>query len=311
MQDIVEVLNGAAISNATAPGLLHSLSSAAASAGAGSSHLTGLAQLAVLALLAFPIWLFGLLIGILLPKGTFSVSDSQSADDSADVISSTSSRASDVAGISSRPLSDEDLSDSESESGEDVDNQAYEDVAPSSTSKYDITRPGLSSIAVKPASSLSAAGKMMSAAAGKASHTVAWAQQLVGQQHQGHKYVSPSGPSTPDASYSSRVDIKSPDIPAAQHHHGHKHHHHHHQQQQSVISEQQAAAAPGRALRHFGSGSSGRSRSLSGPAHWFVTEDDLDKFHETVQPVQDKLLTGNIGPEWNLIMWVDLWSWQL
>eukprot|EP00878_Enallax_costatus_P025386 GHUV01027161.1.p1 GENE.GHUV01027161.1~~GHUV01027161.1.p1 ORF type:complete len:404 (+),score=107.38 GHUV01027161.1:231-1442(+) len=316
MSDLLDMLEVGPVSNLSTPGLLHSLSTAANTATAGNSHLAGLAQLAVLALLAFPIWLFGLLIGILLPKSTFSIGD-RAVDD---VSSNSSSRV----GVISRPLSDDELSDTESEADDMMDDQApTAAVLPTGTAAYDAAEPSLS-VSVKPVSGISgAAGRMMAAAADKASHTVAWAQQLVAQPPlTGPKYLSPSGPSTPDGSYSARAGargIKPPEqlLPAVREQHTgtHRRHGHHHQHGTAAGPAESAAAAaggsrtapPGRPghLRHVGSGSSGRSRSFSGPHsghHWFVTEDDLDKFVDTVNLVQDKLTSGNIGPGWNLIM---------
>jgi hypothetical protein len=288
--------------------------------------MSGITQLLLIALLAAPIWLFGLLIGLLLPKG---FSDSRAASMSAGTASSISSIGSDVAaysakgGPSSRPLSDDELAAS-SEGDEDWE-EADEAVsgAPSGTagagavdSSYSFNAASGKAVQA-PAGTTAAAGSTVR-------RTVAWAQQLLTfaatgseQQQQQQKCMhsraaagAPAAPLSPFAAAAAAASSISDSTAAAAAGKPSTSQHHHPTATANGLhpltgSSSLAAATSPAALLAPDSrllAGSFTSDAAHGAHVWYVGLPDLAKFTATVEPLQDRLLSGKLGQGWSLVM---------
>lgn len=309
---------GAGHNAAEAPTMFQGMSDA--DSGDSLSHITGLVNLLVIGLLVFPIWLFGLLIGLLLPKG-FSESRAASAVTESMASGSTdvgnlddlcSSTVSSVrADISSRPLSDDELASSSDEEEDQGDQQEHEH-GHKGVSAVHPAGPGCRGLISR------VAGTGRSAVA--AQHTVSWAQQLhqllsskpttgATSRTNTHAAEAPAGPC--EQAPHTASSPTSPTTPSQL------------SQDMGASGEQQprvaAASGVGRARdklllsgeqrqhqreqspshhqrRHSG------SAGAAGTSHWYISQSDCDKFNSTLAPVEERLLSGNLGLGWNLIM---------
>jgi hypothetical protein len=291
--------------------------------------LTGLTQVLLIALLAAPIWLFGLLTGLLLPKG---FTESRAASVATEIASSISSIGSDAAaygargGPSSRPLSDDEIAAS---SDADEDWEEADDAAPAAATS--IASAALLSPAngetVKPVTAAGAAAAAAAAAGSTVRHTVAWAQQLLTlgasadqqlqQQDAGENKAAtrpsgaaadaPAGPLSPFAAVNSTTSTSA--HPSASHLANSLH----------ALAPARGHNAPNTPPSAAVAGARGRASFAAAPAGiaaassqwstgtdnshvWYVGLPDLAKFTATVGPLQDRLLSGKLGEGWSMVM---------
>jgi hypothetical protein len=300
---------------------------ATATAEAPLIHLTGLTQVLLIALLAAPIWLFGLLIGLLLPKG---FTESRAASVATEVTSSISSDAAAYGakgGPSSRPLSDDEIAAS---SDADEDWEEADDAAPAavaSTASTALSSPANGEIHA-------AAGAAAAAAAtSTVRRTVAWAQQLLSFGASTNPQLQQQDASeTKPAQRSPRAAAEAPAGPfsgespfAAVNGNASSNAH---ATARGLATNGLHALAPARG-RHAPdtppaaaaavTGAKGRHASAAAAAPagvtsrqwsagaddshvWYVGLPDLAKFTSTVEPLQERLLSGKLGEGWSMIM---------
>jgi hypothetical protein len=285
----------------------------------------------LIALLAAPIWLFGLLIGLLLPKG---FTESRAASVATETASSISSIGSDAAaygakgGPSSRPLSDDEIAAS---SDADEDWEEAEDAAPAAATSTAGTAFFSPALGEDPAAAGAAAA---AAASSTVRRTVAWAQQLLSfgastnpqlQQQDASETKpaqrppraaaeAPAGPFSGKSPFaavngtaSSNAHVAArgiatnglhalgpargrhaPDTPPAA--------------TAATAGSRQRAASSASAAAPAGVASSQWSAGTDDSHVWYVGLPDLAKFTSTVEPLQERLLSGKLGEGWSMIM---------
>ncbi|KAF6265941.1 hypothetical protein COO60DRAFT_1697600 [Scenedesmus sp. NREL 46B-D3] len=262
-------------------------------------HISGLTQVLLIALLAAPIWLFGLLIGLLLPKGFTESRAASVATESASSISSIDSDAaaySAKGGPSSRPLSDDELAASSEADDE------WEDA--------DEAAPLSSAAAAAADSTASPAG------GSTVRRTVAWAQQFLmlgastkpqmQQQDAGvvkalqrppsaAAAAAPAGPISPFAAISKPSSTAAGSTaPYLNGLHA------------APLASGRHAPPPPTAAGPAGAAAGAGDGSLwpaGGDSHvWYVGLPDLARFSSTVEPVQERLLSGKLGQGWSTVM---------